>query len=160
MKNRLGRWFARFATESRPRARASAKAGARRRPLTLELLEHRIVPAVFKVNSTADALFPPVGIVTLRSAINQANHTPGGNTIELTVPGDYKITIPPNSPDDTPATENDATGDFDILPGGNLTIENTSGGTVKVDGNHLDRVFDINPNAFAGGLPPRPSPSP
>jgi fibronectin-binding autotransporter adhesin len=152
MKNRLGRWFARFAMESRPRAGASAKAGARRRPLTLELLEHRIVPAVFKVNSTADILFPPVGIVTLRSAINEANHTPGGNIIELTVPGDYKITIPPKSPDDTPATENDATGDFDILPGGgNLTIENTSGGTVIVDGNHLDRVFDINPNAFAGG---------
>ncbi len=59
MKNRLGRWFARFSMEGRPRARASAKAGARRRPPTLEQLEDRIVPAVFKVNSTADALFPP-----------------------------------------------------------------------------------------------------
>jgi hypothetical protein len=149
MTNRLGRWFPRFAMKSRSSAR---RAGIRRRPLTLELLEHRIVPAVFKVNSTADILAPPMGVVTLRSAIEHANHTPGGNTIELTVPGVYKITIPPASPDDTPATENNATGDFDILPsGGNLTIENTSGGGVIVDGNHLDRIFDINPDAFAGG---------
>jgi hypothetical protein len=157
MTNRLGRWFSRFAKEGRPSTGVLKRAGARRLGLFLEPLECRIVPAVFKVNSTADALFPPAPIVTLRSAINQANHTPGGNTIELTVPGDYKITIPPKSPDDTPATENDATGDFDILPGGgNLTIENTSGGTVMVDGNHLDRVFDINPNAFAGGKPTAP----
>ncbi len=75
----------------------------------------------------------------------------------MTVPGDYKITIPPKSPDDTPATENDASGDFDILPsGGNLTIENTSGGKAIVDGNHLDRIFDINPDAFAGGAPTSP----
>jgi hypothetical protein len=150
MRSRFHRLFARFANERRHRARPSA--GARRSSLTLELLERRIVPAVFKVNITADALFPPVGHVTLRSAIEQANMTPGGNTIELTVPGVYKITIPPASPDDTPATENNQTGDFDILPGGgNLTIVNTSGGTVIVDGNHLDRIFDINPNAFAGG---------
>ena len=39
-------------------------------------------------------------------------------------------------------------GDFDLVgkaSGGNLTIQNTSGGKVMVDGNHLDRVFDINP---------------
>src|SRR6202035_105886 len=29
--------------------------------------------------------------------------------------------------------------------GGDLTIVNASGGAVTVDGNHLDRVFDINP---------------
>jgi hypothetical protein len=150
MRNGFHCLFARFANERSRRARGSV--GARRSSLTLELLERRIVPAVFKVNTTADALFPPVGHVTLRSAIEQANMTPGGNTIELTVPGVYKITIPPVSPDDTPATENNHTGDFDILPsGGNLTIKNTSGGKVIVDGNHLDRIFDINPNAFAGG---------
>ncbi|HLJ95841.1 MAG TPA: CHRD domain-containing protein, partial [Gemmataceae bacterium] len=44
--------------------------------------------------------------------------------------------------------DSNATGDFDILGkagGGNLTIQNTSNGKVVVDGNHLDRVFDINP---------------
>ena len=40
-----------------------------------------------------------------------------------------------------------AAGEFAILPtGGNLTIVNTSGGTVTVDGNGQDRVFDINPD--------------
>jgi predicted outer membrane repeat protein len=115
--------------------------------LNLEQLDERIVPAVYNVNSTADILNPPAGVVTLRSAIEAANATPGGNTINLTVSGTYKITIPPAAPDDTPGTENNASGDFDILPsGGNLTIKNTSGSAVTVSGNALDRVFDINPN--------------
>jgi hypothetical protein len=98
---------------------------------------------------------PPAGVVTLRSAIAEANTTPGGNTINLTVPGDYKITIRPAAPDDTPATENNATGDFDILPGGgNLLIQNTSGGHVAVDGNFLDRIFDINPNFDPANVTP------
>src|SRR5262249_409846 len=79
--------------------------------------------------------------VTLRSAIQAANLTPGGNTINLALPGTYRITLP------GAAEDNNATGDFDILPaGGNLTVQNTSGGRVVVDGGALDRVFDINPN--------------
>jgi predicted outer membrane repeat protein len=122
-----------------------------RRP-NLECLEDRFAPAVFNVNSLSDTLTPAAGVVTLRSAIEAANATPGSNTINLTVAGTYKITIPPAQPDDTSATENNATGDFDIIPnaasatGSTLTIHNTSGGKVTVDGNHLDRVFDINPN--------------
>jgi hypothetical protein len=106
------------------------------------LLEDRVVPAVFNVNSTADILNPPTGTVTLRSAIQQANNTPGTNIIQLTVPGTYKITIPGAN------TGTNASGAFAILPsasGGSLTIVNTSRGQVAVDGNHLDRVFDINP---------------
>jgi hypothetical protein len=119
--------------------------------LHLEHLEDRVVPAVFNVNSLADILNPALGVVTLRSAIEAANATAGNNTINLTVAGTYKITIPPAQPDDTPATENNATGDFDIIPNpasppkSTLTIQNTSGGKVAVSGNHLDRVFDINP---------------
>jgi Domain of unknown function DUF11 len=107
----------------------------------LEILEERWAPAVFNVNSTADILNSPAGVVTLRSAIEAANATPGGNTINLTVPGTYSITLP-----GTPGEVDNAAGEFAIsAAGGNLTIDNTSGGTVIVNGNHLARVFDINP---------------
>ncbi|HLJ93131.1 MAG TPA: CSLREA domain-containing protein, partial [Gemmataceae bacterium] len=111
-----------------------------RRRLNFEFLEDRLAPAVFNVNSLADIFNPPAGLVTLRSAIQAANTTPGDNTINLTLPGTYKITIAGSGED------SNATGDFDILGkagGGNLTIQNTSNGKVVVDGNHLDRVFDI-----------------
>jgi predicted outer membrane repeat protein len=138
MSNRSNRWFSRFAKRRHPSGRAQPP----RTRLNVEPLECRVVPATFNVNSTADILNPPAGVVTLRSAIEQANATPGGNTINLTVRGVYKITIPGAGED------NNQTGDFDILPtGGDLTIVNTSGGKVAVDGNHLDRVFDINPGA-------------
>jgi hypothetical protein len=147
MPSRVHHLFARFIAPTRRGMPLRTRRRVLRTRLGLEILEYRIVPAIFNVNSTADVLSPPAGTVTLRSAIEQANATPGGNIINLTVPGVYKITIPPATPDDTPATENNATGDFDILPsGGNLAIVNTSGGAVAVDGNHLDRVFDINSN--------------
>src|SRR5262249_36841520 len=102
---------------------------------TLEGLEERFAPAVFNVNSLADTLDPGPGVVTLRSAIQQANATPGGNTINLTVPGTYAIALRGAGED------LNATGDFDILAaGGNLTIQNTSGGQVTVTGGGLDRV--------------------
>ncbi len=126
--------------------------------LYLEALEDRCVPAVFNVNTLADLSISPgvdtstgqingTHFVTLRSAIEAANATPGNNTINLTLPGTYKITIPPGSTDD-----NNATGDFDIIPNASspadssLTIRAHSDGQVAVSGNGLDRVFDINPN--------------
>jgi hypothetical protein len=110
--------------------------------LQIEPLETRLAPAVFNVNFLGDILNPPAGVVSLRSAIQQANATPGDNTINLTVPGTYKITLRGANED------SNATGDLDILQkagGGSLTIQNTSGGRVTVDANHLDRAFDINP---------------
>ncbi len=120
--------------------------------LQVELLEERQVPTIFNVNSLADFAITPATVnaqgqitnqpgnpVTLRSAIEAANVTAGGNTINLTIAGTYKITL-------TGANEDaNLTGDFDLLPVGDLTIQNTSGGTALVDGNHLDRVFDVNP---------------
>src|SRR4051794_29901939 len=114
-----------------------SRSGARRRRYrsTIEYLEDRCVPAVFNVNSLLDAFAPPAGVVTLRSAINQANQTPGPNTINLTVGGTYAITIP------GAGTGTDASGAFTILPGGgDLTIANTSGAPVTVSGGGLDRV--------------------
>jgi hypothetical protein len=114
--------------------------------LWLEQLDERIVPAVFNVNSLADILVPPPGMMTLRLAIETANTTPGPNTINLTVPGDYKITLV-----GTPGETDNAAGEFAIIPHalGNLTIQNTSGGLAVVDANNLNRVFDINPGNLA-----------
>jgi predicted outer membrane repeat protein len=136
MKSYLGRWVAGRSRQRRDHVRAR---------LQVEGLEDRAVPAVFNVNSLADVLNPRPGVVTLRSAIQMANATPGSNVINLMVPGTYKITLAGAGED------NNATGDFDVIPnaasprGSTLTIRNVSGGRVTVDGNHLDRVFDINP---------------
>ncbi len=115
----------------------------RRRPaLRLETLEDRWVPAVINVNSLADSLHPAPGVVTLRSAIQQANtNHQASNTINLTLPGTYKISLA-----GTPGETDNRAGEFAILSHGNLTIQNTSKGAVVVDGAHLARVFDINPN--------------
>jgi hypothetical protein len=126
--------------------RRAALVSPRRLQLDLEHLEDRLVPATFNVNSLADVLNPPTG-TTLRSAIQMANQSLDKiNTINLTLAGTYKVTLPPTGAHDN------AGGAFTIIPnamspaGGTLTIRNMSGGTVVVDGNHLDRVFDINPN--------------
>jgi hypothetical protein len=129
-----------------------------------EGLEDRFAPAVINVVSNlidqpnfpvitaghAGTAADPFVATSLRSAISFSNNNPGGNTINLTVAGTYNITIPPAQPDDVPSTENNQSGDFDILPsGGDLTIQNTSGGSATVSAAGLstpDRVFDINPN--------------
>jgi hypothetical protein len=121
--------------------------------LGLEALEDRCVPTVFTVNSLADlslaaGVNPATGAingtstVTLRSAIEATNMTPGGNTIDLAVAGTYQIRLFLVANE----TDNQA-GEFAILSPGNLTIQNTSGGTVTVDGGGLARVFDVNPAA-------------
>ncbi len=133
------RWF-RNRNDRNHKGQALAK--SRRAKLSLESLEDRAVPAVFIVNSLADTLTPPAGITTLRSAVQQANNTPGGNTIDLAIAGTYKIAIPGAN------TGTNASGAFAILPnGGNLTIQNTSRGAVTIDAGFLDRAFDINPTA-------------
>jgi hypothetical protein len=129
-----------------PSCRRATRVSPRRRRLSLEHLEHRLVLASFTVNSLADILNPGPGVITLRSAIQMANQTPGSDTINLNLAGTYKITLP-----QTGAHDN-AGGAFTIIPNAKapkntvITIQNTSNGTVVVDGNHLDRVFDINPN--------------
>jgi hypothetical protein len=122
----------------------------RTRPM-LELLEDRLSPAVFNVNSLQDLSLAPgvnpdgtivgTSTVTLRSAIQAANMTTGGNTINLTLPGTYQISLAPTTPNES---DNQA-GELAILPTGNLTIQNTSGGTATVSGGGQSRVFDVNP---------------
>jgi hypothetical protein len=138
----LSRWL----KGGSPRRQDRAKDRKNRARPYLEGLEERCAPAVFNVNSNADLLTPPVGTVTLRSAIQAANATPGNNTINLTIPGTYQITLV-----GTPGESDNLAGEFAIIPNAantgpsTLLIQNTSGGTVIVDANHLNRVFDINP---------------
>jgi hypothetical protein len=143
MKSLFRHWFRSTSASFR---RRTARVSPRRVHLGLEHLEDRLVPSTFNVNSLADMLNPPAGTITLRSAIQMANQTSGSNTINLQLAGTYKITLPATGAHDN------AGGAFTIIPnamspaGSTLTIRNMSGGTVVVDGNHLDRIFDINPN--------------
>jgi hypothetical protein len=118
--------------------------GRRTRPSCrprLECLEDRAVPAVFTVNSTADVLSPTAaGTVTLRSAIEAANATPGNNTINIATPGTYTISLA-----GTPGETDNAAGEFAITGTGNLNIVNTSGGAVTINAAGQSRVFDVNP---------------
>jgi hypothetical protein len=90
------------------------------------------VPAVISVNSLADVLSPAPGVVTLRSALQQANtNNDAANTIDLALPG----------------TDQLSAGELAVTAARNLTITNTSGVQVVIDGGGLGRVFDVNPAA-------------
>ena len=113
----------------------------RRARLELEPLEDRAVPAVFNVNSLADVINPGPGVVTLRSAIQAANtNHDASNTINLTVAGTYRLTLP-----SVVGEIDNLAGELAITGTGNLKIVNASGGQVTVDGGGLHRVFDVNP---------------
>src|SRR5262249_42259904 len=107
-------------------------------------------PLTLNVNSTADILNPPAGVVTLRSAIAAANADLSGNptVINLTVPGTYNLTL-------TNATQENsaATGDLDItttlhsvtIAGGGSTGPNATiidAGGLNT-GSFRDRAFHI-----------------
>src|SRR5262249_22921039 len=110
--------------------------------LYLERLEERMAPAVFNVNTTADTVTvnlttgqDSLGNISLRSAIQAANHLGGTNSINLPA-GTYKLTIA----DTANGTEDNASqGDLDIQ--NNLTITGALPGPVIVDANLLDRAF-------------------
>jgi len=153
--HRVSRWFA---PRPQKRGRVATPSRPRRAYLGLEALEDRAVPATFYVNTVLD---PSIGAgvnangtimgthtISLRSAIDAANmNNSPTNLIKLVIAGTYKEMLPGAN------TTTDASGAFAILPntfattnlGYVLTIVNASGGNVFVNGNHLDRVFDINP---------------
>lgn len=120
------------------RRKAASAVRPRVRP-RLEYLEDRLVPAVIDVTTLADGAGPG----TLRSAIAQANTNDANgdtnNTIDLTVAGTYNIG---QSGLGALAIFSNAA---NTQSGLSLTIQNTSGGTVAINGNNQSRVFDINP---------------
>jgi hypothetical protein len=111
---------------------------APQRRLRLECLEDRSVPATFTVSTTLDVINPTDGKLSLREAISKANANPGADTIVLPA-GVYKITLAGAGEDAN------ATGDFDITDA--VTIAGAGAGLTVVDGQQLDRVFDISGDA-------------
>ncbi len=101
--------------------------------------------AIFDVTTTIDEVDtglptpcdPGDGDCSLREAIIAANVTGGLDTVRIPA-GTYKITIPK-------ADGNEDDGDFDIT--NDLTIERSGAGTVVIDGEAADNVFEISPAA-------------
>ncbi len=107
----------------------------------LESLEHRLVLSTFRVNSTLDTVAvnfksgkDASGHISLRSAIMAADAKGGNNKIVLPA-GTFTLTIAPTGADDV------TTGDLNIT--GNLTIKGKNPASTIIDGNNLDRVFQI-----------------
>ena len=107
----------------------------------LEGLESRLVLSTFKVNTLLDTVAVNLktgkdasGHISLRSAIEAANSRPNSDTI-LLPNGTIKLTIAGANED------NAATGDLDIK--GNVTIKGKRASSTIVDGNSLDRVFQV-----------------
>ncbi|WP_197453020.1 S8 family peptidase [Rosistilla oblonga] len=105
---------------------------------------------VFFVNSTDDAVdaSPGDGVAqdasgrtTLRAAIQEANATPGDNTI-VVPDGQYLLTIQGRNDDAS------ATGDLDINDSvGTLYIVGGGNSFTFINANQIDRVVDVRPNA-------------
>jgi hypothetical protein len=103
--------------------------------------------ATFSVNSIldeqddtpgdGDCLSNLSGVCTLRAAIQETNALAGDDEINIAVVGTIKLKIP------GPGEDTAATGDLDITD--NLTITGDSYRTTIIDGNRLDRVFEIHP---------------
>jgi hypothetical protein len=107
-------------------------------------------PIVLNVNSTLDEIDanPGDGVCasaanrcTLRAAVMEANVRGGRHTVNLPT-GTYRITIPGAVPDNNdPTTPNAEIGDFDIRA--DITIVGSGAANTVVDGNGLDRVFQV-----------------
>jgi predicted outer membrane repeat protein len=140
-----------FGSNRQASRKNSLKTSARRRSKLcrrFEPLEDRRVLATFTVSITADrfdltGLTPthpyPTDVagktLSLREAIYLSNINPGPDTVIIKGKATYGITIAGAGED------SDATGDFDILD--NLTIKSKGDPDPIVNGNGLDRVFDI-----------------
>ena len=105
---------------------------------------------VFPVDTTADtndgSCGPPSGNCSLREAVLAANAAGSDDSITVPTSGTpYALTI--TGADEEAA----ATGDLDILPNtGTLSISGDGLGTVFIDGNDTDRIFDLRANPVVG----------
>jgi CSLREA domain-containing protein len=103
---------------------------------------------IFTVNSPADVAdanpgdgrcetAPNNNVCTLRAAIMEANHTPGGATINFSAAGvgTYTLGISPTGMDD------ETTGDLNIT--NSIAIIGNGAANTIINGNQIDRVFFI-----------------
>ncbi len=121
---------------------------------------HQSTTSTFIVNSPSDVVdanpgdgkcetAPGDGVCTLRAAIMEANHTPGGATIHFELPGTvtYLLTIPKSGTDD------EATGDLNIT--NTLTLIGNGAGRTIIDGNGSvlgDNVLEITGTVVISGV--------
>src|SRR5262249_30283740 len=122
----------------------SCMSGAKRPFLTFrpafEILEDRLAPATFTVNTTLDELTPGDPKLSLREAITKANNHDnalnlGGAPDVIVLPaGVYKMAL-------AGADQTNAAGDFDITE--SVTIKGQGAGTTVIDGAKVDRLFDL-----------------
>jgi parallel beta-helix repeat protein/predicted outer membrane repeat protein len=114
-------------TINRPARRASPR-------LRVERLEDRAVPATFNVTTALDGVTSGDGRRSLREAITAANSNPGADVIVVPA-GVFRIALAGAGEDAN------LTGDFDVT--GAVTIRGAGAGLTVIDGQQLDRVFDV-----------------
>ena len=119
----------------------SAKRKTTRTCPRLEALEQRLQLSTFRVNTTLDTVAVNLhtgkdssGHISLRSAIMAADAHGGSSTI-IVPAGTFTLTIPGANEDAS------ATGDLDLK--GKITIKGASTTGTVIDGNNLDRVFQV-----------------
>ena len=124
----------------RNRTGNAKRESTRTRP-TLEALEQRLQLSTFRVNTTLDTVAVNLhngkdssGHISLRSAIMAADAHGGSNKI-IVPAGTFTLTIPGANEDAS------ATGDLDVK--GKITIKGASSTGTIVNGNQLDRVFQV-----------------
>src|SRR5271157_6059376 len=108
---------------------------------TLEALEQRLQLSTFRVNTTLDTVAVNLrtgrdssGHISLRSAIMAADAHGGSNSI-IVPAGIFTLTIPGANEDAS------ASGDLDLK--GKIKIKGASSASTIIDGNNLDRVFQV-----------------
>jgi uncharacterized repeat protein (TIGR01451 family) len=159
--NTWGRWLRGWSRTLAASPRREKGRVARRRLFGPEYLEDRVVPTIYNVTTTTDFAIPSAtanvnfangqiqgtggaadGQVTLRSAIIASNHVATtSNTINVPA-GTYKITQGPADNEGSFAGGVEETGDFNIFQN-NLTITGAGDATTIIDGNNIDRIFNI-----------------
>jgi len=97
------------------------------------VLEDRLVSAIFTVRTALDVVDPNDGQLSLREAISAADANPGADI--LVVPaGTYRLAL-------AGADDTNAAGDFDVT--GSTLFQGAGAGNTVIDGQRLDRVFDV-----------------
>src|SRR5262245_50088938 len=119
---------------SDPRNRRVSDRTSRPFRLRVESLEDRTAPATFMVNTTQDEVVAGDGKLSLREAITRANDLAGADEIILPA-GVFKLAIPGTSED------GNTTGDLDVTDA--VTIRGAGRNLTFIDGQQLDRVFEL-----------------